>query len=389
MPAFFTGPSIAWGPGAVEQLSALGIRRAVVLADPAIAAGVGVRRVIEELEKSDAAVERLEWAGPADHLATVARVRDRARAVTPDAIVAVGGGRTIDGAKAVRLGVELPELDLRQPPALLPVPDERRVRLIAVPTTSGSGAEASWVADLVAEDGSPIEIADRRLTPEWALVDATWAETLPREAWVPSALETAALATEAYLSAWSNPFSDALAVDALATVVQRLPHAVRWSDDPDARPALHYAATAAGLAVSNAQRGIAHALARALEGPTRLPYATLLGIVLPSVLDFDRSGARERIETLARAVAGPDDRSALPLEARLRRLYPTVRFPADLSGAGVPRDRWEGVRAEIVRRTLRSPAVLANPRVPNAPDIDGLLDAIAGPPGGTGERRAT
>jgi len=263
------------------------------------------------------------------------------------------------------------------------------VRLVAVPTTSGSGAEASWVADLVAEDGSPIEIADRRLTPEWALVDATWAETLPREAWVPSALETAALATEAYLSAWSNPFSDALAVDALATVVQRLPHAVRWSDDPDARPALHYAATAAGLAVSNAQRGIAHALARALEGPTRLPYATLLGIVLPSVLDFDRSGARERIETLARAVAGPDDRSALPLEARLRRLYPTVRFPADLSGAGVPRDRWEGVRAEIVRRTLRSPAVLANPRVPNAPDIDGLLDAIAGPPGGTGERRAT
>ena len=389
MPAFFTGPSIAWGPGAVEQLSALGIRRAVVLADPAIAAGVGVRRVIEELEKSDAAVERLEWAGPADHLATVARVRDRARAVTPDAIVAVGGGRTIDGAKAVRLGVELPELDLRQPPALLPVPDERRVRLIAVPTTSGSGAEASWVADLVAEDGSPIEIADRRLTPEWALVDATWAETLPREAWVPSALETAALATEAYLSAWSNPFSDALAVDALATVVQRLPHAVRWSDDPDARPALHYAATAAGLAVSNAQRGIAHALARALEGPTRLPYATLLGIVLPSVLDFDRSGARERIETLARAVAGPDDRSALPLEARLRRLYPTVRFPADLSGAGVPRDRWEGGRAEIVRRTLRSPAVLANPRVPNAPDIDGLLDAIAGPTVGTGERRAT
>ncbi|HTW55752.1 MAG TPA: iron-containing alcohol dehydrogenase [Thermoplasmata archaeon] len=380
MPAFFTGPSIAWGPGAIEQLSALGIRRAIVLADPAVAAGVGVRRIVEELEKSDAAVERVDWTGPADALPTVTAARDRARAFAPDAVVAVGGGRTIDGAKAVRLGLELPDVDLAQLPPLLPPADDRRVRLVAVPTTSGSGAEASWVADLVGADGEPLEIAERRLTPEWALVDPAWAEPLPREAWVPGALETAALATEAYLSAWSNPFSDALAVQALATVVQRLPNAVRWSDDPDARPALHYAATAAGLAVSNAQRGIAHALARALAGPTRLPYATALGIVLPAVLDFDRPGARERIEALARAVGGPDDRGPLALEARLRRLYPIVRFPADLAAAGAPKDRWFADRAQIVRRTLRSPAVLANPRVPNAHDVEQLLDAVAGPP---------
>lgn len=379
MPAFFTGPAIAWGPGAVEQLSALGPRRAFVFVDHAVAGSVGVRRAVEELAKADAAVEVVDATSAPDHLATVVGAAEQARSFGTDTVVAIGGGRTIDGAKALRLALELPAVSLERLPPLLPPPEAARVGLIAVPTTSGSGAEASWVADLVGPAGEPFEIADRRLAPDWALVDATWAEALPRELWVPGALETAALATEAYLSAWANPFSDALAIDALSTVVQRVPHAVRWSDDPEARPALHYAATAAGLALSNAQRGVAHALARALVAPTGLAYATLLGVLLPAVLDFDRPAARDRLEPLARAVAAPDERPVPSLETRLRRLYPTVRFPASLAAAGAPRDRWAAQRPEIIARTLRSSAVLANPRVASGDDVARLLDSIAGP----------
>ncbi len=381
MTAFFTSPSIAWGPGAVEQLSSLGSRRAFVLVDPVVGRQDGHRRVLEELGKSETVVEVASEAKDPDEIASAIGLRDRIRRFDPDWIVAIGGGRTIDLAKAARATCERPDLDLQAPPAVLGLPEAPRCRLAAIPTTSGSGAEVSWTADLFSSAGDPVELADRALVPHWALVDPTFALSLPPTEVVSGALEAAALATEAFLSAWANPFSDALAVHAVSTIVHRLPHAVRWSDDPDARSLLHYAATSAGLAASNAQRGLAHALARALVRPTALPYGRLLGIVLPPVLEFDRPAARERLEALAAATAPPDDSTRPPFAVRLRRVYDGLGVPATLVAAGIPAERFRTDRDRIVTNVLRSPAALANPRVPNADDVRGLLDAIVGRPG--------
>src|SRR5208282_5701123 len=109
----------------------------------------------------------------------------------------------------------------------------------------------------------------------------------------------------------------------------------------DAKEALHGAATLAGLAASNAQRGVAHALARALVGPTGLPYAHLLGIVLPYALDFDHPAAR------------------------VRKFYENIRLPTDLKAAGILPEQLDAHRGSIVANALRLPGVLANPRVPS------------------------
>jgi alcohol dehydrogenase class IV len=378
MTAFFTAPSIAWGPGAVEQLSALGARRAFVVVDVEVERRDGHRRVLEELRKGEVALEVVSDVGVPDEAASAQRLRDRLAAFEPDWIVAVGGGRTIDLAKAARAAYERPDISLEAPPALLGLPDEPRSRLAAVPTTSGSGAEVSWTADLYAADGAPVELADRALVPRWAIVDAAFALSLPPAEIVSGALETAAIAVEAYLSAWANPFSDALALYAITTVVERLSHAVRWSDDPEARALLHYAATAAGLAASNAQRGVAHALARALVRPTGLPYGRLLGIALPHVLEFDRPAARERLESLAAATAPADDPGRAAFAVRLRRLFDGLGVPATLESAGIPSDRIRSDRDRIVKHLLGSPAALANPRVPGEDDAGRLVDAVAG-----------
>ncbi|MGA8543497.1 MAG: iron-containing alcohol dehydrogenase [Thermoplasmata archaeon] len=380
MTGFFTAPRIAWGPGAIEQLSGLGARRALVIVDPNVARRGGERRVVEELAKSDTHVEVIVDGEAPDRLDSVLVLKERLRSTAPDWIVAVGGGRTLDGAKAARLAAERPELDLEQVTPAQELPDPPRVRVAAIPTTSGSGAEASWSADLVATDGRPVEIAHRAMIPEWALVDAGFAAGLSPDRIADGAFETAGLAIEAYLSAWSNPFSDALALDAAATVARRLPHALRWSDDPDAKAALHFAATAAGLAASNAQRGVGHALARALVQPSGLPYGRLLGVLLPLVVEFDHPSARDRLEMLALSVAAPEETGRTPLAVRVRRLAELARSPATLRAAGAPAARIESLRATIVERTLRSPAVLANPRVPTAQDVEALLDAALGVP---------
>jgi alcohol dehydrogenase len=378
MTGFFTAPRIAWGPGAVEQLSGLGARRALVLVDPNVARHAGERRVVEELAKSDTHVEVVTGVAAPDEIENVRRLRERITGYAPDWVVAVGGGRTIDAAKAARFAAERPDLPLEQVTPMTDLPDPPRIRLAALPTTSGSGAEASWTADLFSADAIPMEIAHRALIPDWALVDAGLATGLSPDRIADGAFEAAALAVEAYVSAWSNPFSDALAADVTATVVRRLPHALRWSDDPDAKAALHYAATAAGLAASNAQRGIAHALARALLTPTGLPYGRLVGIALPWAVEFDHPSARDRLEALSVAVSAPDESGRSPLGARLRRLAELAHLPSTLREAGVSGDRVEAARATIIAHTLRSPAVLANPRVPTADDVDGLLRALLG-----------
>ncbi len=384
MVGFVTAPAIAWGTGALQQLSGLDARRAFVVADPRVAVQEAGRRAIEELEHGGASVVPLLDRPLSSRVDDVVALAGRLREADPDWIVALGGGTTIDAAKAARLLHERPGIDLAAPSLDVSVPSAPRTRLCAVPTTSGSGAEASWAIDLVRVDGSPFEVADRSLVPDWAIVDPWFARELPSETVVAGALETASLAAEAYVSAWANPFSDALALDALRTVVRRLPHAVRWSDDPEARDSLHYAATEAGLAQSNAQRGLAHALARALQRPSGLAYARLLGIVVPAVLEYDRPAARERLEAV-QAVLRPDDGSTPPpLAERLRRLAANGGAPLDLASAGVDVARLREEAPRIVAETLRSPAVLANPRVPNAEDVRELLATLAGRAAGPG-----
>ncbi len=378
MTGFFTAPRIAWGPGAVEQLSGLAARRVVVVVDPTVARAGGHRRVVEELAKTDTGVEVVDDLAAPDRREELDRLVARLAAAGPDWVVAVGGGRLIDGVKAARLLSELPATGGDGTTPLLDVPEPPRARVVAIPTTSGSGSEASWTCDLLSADGRPVELAHRSLVPDWALLDPEFAHALPADRRLDGALESAVQALEAYLSAWSNPFSDAFAVDALAAVLERLPHALRWSDDPDAKAALHFAATGAGLAASNAQRGLAHALARALVGPTGLSYGRLLGVVVLPVLEFDRPSCRDRLEALTTAVVRGEAANRVPLPARFQRLADTFRLPTDLAAAGVDPGRLAAERERIVADVLRSPAVLANPRVPSRADVERLLDAVAG-----------
>jgi alcohol dehydrogenase class IV len=375
---FFVAPRIAWGTGALEQLSGLGVSRAVVLVDPTVAPQDGPRRLVEELAKSNTATVVTVLPAAPHEVPAVESVVETLRPNRPEAIVAVGGGRTLDAAKAIRLRLLHPEIALSSVPPWIDAPTEPPLLLVAVPTTSGSGAEVSWAADLRTPEGTPLEVADRSLIPDWSIVDPGFAARLPPDRVLDGAAEALGQACEAFLSAWANPFSDALALDAVATVVQRLAHAIRWSDDPDARAALHYAATSAGLAASNAQRGLAHALARALEPPTGLPYGRLVGIALPTVLDFNHPSARDRLETLGLRVQSRDDGGPTPFATRVRRLFEQLRVPATVRAAGVPLHRWPELRAAAVADTVRSPGVLANPRVPSAVEVGQLLDALVG-----------
>ncbi len=378
MMGVFTSPRICVGPGSIEQLSSLGARRALVLVDPAVAQRDGDRRIREELLKDGTQVEvsHAVRIGPTlDSLTEGVRV---ASEFVPDWIVAVGGGSTIDTAKGVWVQFARPELALT---ALTPLTELRlrdRARFVAVPTTSGSGSEATWMGHFWEANGRPVEIASRELVPDWALLDPSLPATMPTSATVDSALDALTHALEALASAWATPFSDGLAREAVAMLTRRLPDVLDHPDDLEVRGQLHAAATMAGLAMSNAQSGLVHAMAHALGPRTGLGHGRLVAILLPWILEFNFPAAREAYSTLGGILGPTAVQHATPFAGWFRQLNERVGVPATLAAAGVEIQELRRGMPEWVPWVQSATSFGANPRIPSAEDLATLLARASG-----------
>ena len=337
MQGVFSAPRIVAGAGAIETLSGLGALRPLVVVDPGLARATGPRRVAEELEKPEGAVVTTVsdvTVGPT--IADIERAVPAVRGAAPDLFVAVGGGSTIDTAKALWVRYVRPDVALESVTPIVELDLRSRARFVAVPTTSGSGSEATWTSELRADDGRPVDLATRELVPDWALLDASLADSAPPQVRADAAADLLGHAIEALGSEWGNAFSDAVGRDALATALTVLPKLARHPDDDDARAALHHAATLAGLAASNAQVGVAHALARALGPSTGLSHGRLVGVLLPYATEFNFPSARDRYRPARR----PARSAARPEPERARRTAPGgARSPRDSADARRRRSR--------------------------------------------------
>lgn len=376
MMGFFTNPKVAFGPGAIEQLGALSPRQVAVLVAPSVASLDPTRRLVEWLTEYRTKPLVIPTSGL---VPTVAEVERLGLAVEgrPDLLVAVGGGGVLDVAKALRARLARPELPLAKWSPLTEVASDQLPRLAAIPTTGGSGSEMSGTAHLLDADGETREVAHRALTPDWALLDPDFARTLPAPEALACGMEGVAHALEALASEWANPFTDAFARDAIALGLPALVKLARQPRDSEARAALFYAASRAGLAAANSSLGLAHAWARALlpELPS-LGYARLLTASLPTVVEYNFPSKRDVYEGVLPLFATGSEAIGESFGARLAAIARQVGLPADLRGAGVDVEAVRSARERIGRRVLTSTATVANPRVPSAGEAGRLLESI-------------
>jgi alcohol dehydrogenase class IV len=370
---FVTTPRLSWGPGAIELLNGLGVRRAFVVVDPNLAKTNRQRRLVEELEGGDATVGLFTEIAIEPTVASVASAVTAVQSFGPDWIVALGGGSTIDTAKAAWVGYEQPGFPFDNPPPLLELGLRRKTRFIAVPTTSGSGSEGSWLTQYRRASGQLVELASRDLVPDWALLDAGFPATMSRELTATTGADAIAHALEAFVSPWANPFSDALARDALERLARDLPVACRHGDDLDLRLSVHFAAAHAGMAASNAQAGLAHAIAHAVGAVVPLPHGRLVAAVLPGVVEFNFPATRDRLGQLGGSLGVGAAHGRTTLADKLRELWAAMGLPRTLAEAGVPADVLTEQRDRIVAETLAGPGAVANPRVASVEEIRELL----------------
>ena len=397
-PQWFRVPSDTYfNPGAVETLRTLHSEQALIVTD----ADTEARGVADEVRRHlDAPVRVFADVEPEPSEALVRAGVDVVRNVRPDLIIAVGGGSAIDAAKAIRLLGESPQLSLAEltPPFL----DARKrvaqypeivheLRLVAVPTTSGTGSEVSPAAVLTA-NGRKLTLVDYSLVPDMAVVDPRLTLTMPPTLTADTGIDAVTHALEAGVSIFASPYTDAFCMQALHLILDALPRACADGSDLGARTAMSNAATLAGLAFSNAFVGVCHSLAHAVGARFGIAHGRANGIFLPHVLRYNAAIPRKFMPAPGYTTyVAPDKyaqmawvhclggRSAEDRRARLftrvEALLDDVGIPRSLADAGVGEAEFEAALPELAEAAFMDPSMRTNPRMPLVAELVDLLRA--------------
>jgi len=243
---------------------------------------------------------------------TIAQVEDCARRLAAsgcDAVVAIGGGSTMDTAKAARLvagqGEEYRSF-ARGEAAYLPP----RLPLVCIPTTAGTGSEVSGGA-VITDEVTHVKagIASPLMRAQYALVDPVLTHGLPARLTAYTGIDALAQAISATVVKVRTPIGDAVALEATRLAGRSLVPAVRDGADASARSDMMCASMLAGLAMNISDCGSEHSLGQALGGALGLPHGLTIGLVLAETLDRDRRYAAAQLERAADALDEPDDGS--------------------------------------------------------------------------------
>ncbi len=226
-----------------------------------------------------------------------------------DAIVAFGGGSSMDASKAIAVAVANPK-PLRKLAGYLKGL-HTPVRIYAVPTTAGTGSEVT-VAAVISdpERHQKLVIVDPRMVPKMAALDPELMTGLPPHITAATGIDALTHAIEAFVGNWTTPYSDGMALSAVGLIFDNLHTAYTDGTNLAAREKMSLASTYAGFAFTRANVGYVHAIAHQFGGKYHTPHGLANAIMLPLVLKFSSPAITDRLALLAvRAKVGTEGES--------------------------------------------------------------------------------
>ncbi len=231
-----------------------------------------------------------------------------------DLVIGLGGGSSIDTAKIVALHPN--EFESINDILDKDVSGFNKLPLFAIPTTAGTGAEATFVSVITAKDGSKKAIYTPKILPDVAILDATLTLKLPRHITAATALDAMVHCVEAYTSRTKkNPISDALAVKGLQMLWNNFEKVLNQGDDINARSNMLLGSTLAGIAFVNSSVAAVHGLSYPLSINFHIPHGHANALVMCGVFTFNLSAAAPLYAELAHAVMPSQTLGMTDLEA--------------------------------------------------------------------------
>jgi len=357
---------------AFDLIQELGGSRPLVVTDDFLVKSGLLETMLEEIPRIDGEHAIFSDVPPDSDLGCVDRASDYARGKGCDSVIAVGGGSVIDTAKVVNICLSLGGHILDHQG--LNIIENRLNPLVAIPTTTGTGSEVSYVAMIKdIQDERKLVFGSRFMAPDAAILDPVLTVTLPPKLTAATGMDAITHGLEALVvPSTRSAFTDSLAITSMRILFEFLPRATSHGDDIEARSQTLIAGTMAGIAFSNAGVGIIHALAHATGARFKTHHGMTNAVFLPHGIRFNTESSAARYAEAARALGiydkFDDNEGTERLVRAIKELMDTIQLPQNLEALGVPRMDQDQMR-DWAHLVIEDPAIMFNPRDASLEDV--------------------
>ena len=372
MKRVLTTPDCTIGKSALsalgERLHSLGVSKVMVVTDRGvIKAGIfeKVAHVLSEAKVTVHVYDQVQ-ADPSFAVVQAAAVEGKSKDI--EAVIGLGGGSSIDTAKVVAalytnhcsvrdiVGTDLLAVD----PLLL----------IAVPTTAGTGSEATHIAILTdEEEESKKSVISGKIIPRFAFLDPDLTLGLPPSITAATGMDALCHAIESYTSVNATEFSQALSLQAIRVLSANITTAFRDGANSVAREKMLFGSLIAGIAFANAGVTAVHAFAYPLGGMYHVAHGLANALMLPTIMRFNMSASTQRFADVGGALVGCREPTADGAVGRVEELQKELCLPRNLAAIGIPRDSIPRMAKDALQNTR---LLKNNPRVISLQEAQGL-----------------
>lgn len=371
---FFRSPSVVYGEDALSFLNTLDFSKIAIITDENIRNAGLVEMVQKELPEDSQSMivsDIPEEPSLADIKQRVSNVEN----FSPDLIIGLGGGSSMDAAKAIFTLYERPDLDIYDITPMVKLNLRNKSKLILIPTTSGTGSECTWAAVLSDEDHSrKNELASPEIIADYAILDPALVRKLPGGISRNTAVDAITHAVEARSNQWRNYYSDIFAEKAMELLTRSLPVVLKDPSNMSAREEVHIGASMAGIAFSNSQIGLAHAMGHSLGAHFRVPHGITVALYLPQVVEFSEQESKDSYDSLLMKM--PEKYRKNNLAESLREFFKDVGQPLNIKDAEIDSEKYRMNMDSLVALAEESTGGVTNPREASSAELRKLFENV-------------
>lgn len=379
---FILNETSFFGPGARKELPEAirrtGKSKVLIVTDKGLLQFGVAKMVTDVLDQAGLSYEIFSEVKPNPTVSNVKAGIDAFKNAQADILVAIGGGSSIDTAKAIGIVIANPDFsDIVSLEGCAPTKN-KSVPIIALPTTAGTAAETTINYVIIDEEKQKKMVCvDPNDIPAVAIIDAELMYSLPKGLTAATGMDALTHAIEGYITKGAWELSDMFEIEAIRMISRYLPVAVADPKNPEGRNGMAVAQYVAGMAFSNVGLGLVHGMAHPLGALFDIPHGVANAVLLPTVMEFNMPCCIAKYRRIAEAMgvdtaAMNDDEAAQAACDAVKQLSQTVGIPATLTELGITENDIPALTAQA----LEDVCTPGNPRPVTGEDVTGIYRSL-------------
>ncbi len=379
---FILNETSFFGPGARKELPEairrIGKSKVLIVTDKGLLQFGVAKMVTDVLDQAGISYEIFSEVKPNPTVSNVKAGIDAFKNAQADILVAIGGGSSIDTAKAIGIVIANPDFsDIVSLEGCAPTKN-KSVPIIALPTTAGTAAETTINYVIIDEEKQKKMVCvDPNDIPAVAIIDAELMYSLPKGLTAATGMDALTHAIEGYITKGAWELADMFEIEAIRMISRYLPVAVSDPKNPEGRNGMAVAQYVAGMAFSNVGLGLVHGMAHPLGALFDIPHGVANAVLLPTVMEFNMPCCIAKYRRIAEAMgvdtaAMNDDEAAQAACDAVKQLSQTVGIPATLTELGITENDIPALTAQA----LEDVCTPGNPRPVTGEDVTGIYRSL-------------